>query len=124
VDKKAGNYKHGYKMHNGVDRDSGLITSNKTTTAKAHDVTVGNDLLHGDEEEVLGDSGYINIHNHRNALAERKYSSLRPKKSLFSTLSRKFRVVCGVAHRCQMFCLMYWQSLPHDIFSQKSNCRD
>ena len=40
--KKAGNFKHGYKMHNGVDRDSGLITSNKTTTAKVHDVTVGN----------------------------------------------------------------------------------
>jgi len=75
--KKAGNYKHGYKIHNGVDRDSGLITSNKTTTAKVHDVTVGNDLLHGDEEEVLGDSGYLNIHNHRNALAEHKYSILR-----------------------------------------------
>jgi len=75
--KKAGNFKHGYKMHNGVDRDSGLITSNKTTTAKVHDVTVGNDLLHGDEEEVLGDSGYLNIHNHRNALAEHKYSILR-----------------------------------------------
>jgi len=75
--KKAGNYKHGYKMHNGVDRDSGLIVSNKTTTAKVHDVTIGNDLLHGDEEEVLGDSGYLNIHNHRNALAEHKYSILR-----------------------------------------------
>ena len=24
--KKAGSYKHGYKMHNGVDRDSGFIT--------------------------------------------------------------------------------------------------
>ena len=78
-----------YKMHNGLDRDSGLITSNKTTTAKVHDVTVpcsasparvgelGNDLGHGDEEEVLGDSGYLNIHNHRNALAEHKYSILK-----------------------------------------------
>ena len=54
--KKAGNFKHGYRMHNGVDKDSGLITANKTTTAKVHDVMVGNDLLHGNEEEVLNNS--------------------------------------------------------------------
>jgi len=75
--KKAGNYKHGYKMHNGVDRDSGLITANKTTTAKIHDVTVGNSLLHGDEEEVIGDSGFLNIQNHRNALSAKKYRIMK-----------------------------------------------
>ena len=75
--KKAGNFKHGYKMHNGVDKDSGLITSNKTTTAKIHDVTVGNDLLHGDEEEVLGDSGFLGIEKHRNALSAKKYRIMK-----------------------------------------------
>jgi IS5 family transposase len=75
--KKAGNFKHGYKIHNGVDKDSGLITSNKTTTAKAHDVTVGNDLLHGDEEEVLGDSGYLGIEKRRNSLSANKYRIMK-----------------------------------------------
>ena len=75
--KKAGNYKHGYKMHNGVDKDSGLITANKTTTAKVHDVTVGNDLLHGDEEEVLGDSGFLGIEKRRNALSAKKYHIMK-----------------------------------------------
>ena len=75
--KKAGNFKHGYKIHNGVDLDSGLITSNITTPANIHDVTIGNRLLHGDEEEVLGDSGFLNIENHPNALAPHKYSILR-----------------------------------------------
>jgi len=75
--KKGGGYKHGFKMHNGVDKESGLITSNKTTTAKVHDVRVGNELLHGDEEEVIGDCGYLNMENHRNALSKRKYSILK-----------------------------------------------
>ena len=75
--KKAGNYKHGYKMHNGVCKNSGLITSNITTPANIHDVTVGNKLLHADEEEVLGDSAFLNIQNHPNALASHKYSILR-----------------------------------------------
>ena len=80
--KKAGNFKHGYKMHNGVDVDSGLITSNKTTTAKVHDVTVGNDLLHGDEEEVLGDSGFIGIEKRRNALSTKKYRIMKRPSSI------------------------------------------
>jgi len=71
--KKAGNYKCGYKSHIGVDASSGLVTSNKTTPASIHDVNVGNDLLHGGEEIVLGDSGYLGIENHRNALTKQKY---------------------------------------------------
>ena len=65
------------KLHNGADRDSGLITANKTTTAKVHDVTVGNDLLFGDEEEVLGDSGFLGIEKHRNALSAKKYRIMK-----------------------------------------------
>ena len=80
--KKAGNYKHGYKMHNGVDKDSGLISANKTTTAKVHDVTVGNDLLHGDEAEVLGDSGFIGIEKRRNALSAKKYRIMKRPSSI------------------------------------------
>ncbi len=71
--KKAGNYKHGYKAHIAADSDSGLVTSNQTTPANVHDVNVGNNLLSGDEEAVYGDSGYLGLENHRNALSAKKY---------------------------------------------------
>ena len=80
--KKAGNYKHGYKIHNGVDADSGLITSTITTTASTHDVTVGNELLHGDEEAVYGDSGFLNLENHPKALSPKKYHIMKRRKSI------------------------------------------
>ena len=77
--KKGGNFKHGFKSHIGTDADSGLVTSNITTAAKVHDVTQGNKLLHGDEEAVYGDSGFLNLENHPHALALRKYHiMLRP----------------------------------------------
>ena len=75
--KKAGNYKHGYKSHIGADADSGIITSNKTTTAKTHDATVANDLLHGGEQAVYGDSGYLGAENRKNALSAKKYKIMR-----------------------------------------------
>lgn len=71
--KKAGNYKHGYKAHIGVDAQSGMVTSNKTTAANIHDVNIGNELLHGNEEYAYGDSGYLGIEKHRNALSKGKY---------------------------------------------------
>ena len=71
--KKAGNYKHGYKSHIAVDSDSGLVTSNQTTPANVHDVNIGNNLLSGEEEAVYGDSGYLGLENHRNALSSKKY---------------------------------------------------
>lgn len=79
--KKAGSYKHGYKSHIGVDQDSGLVTSNITTPANVHDVLVGNDLLHGDEEHVYGDSGYLGLQQRRKALCAKKYRILaRPSQ--------------------------------------------
>lgn len=80
--KKGGNYKHGYKLNTGVDKDSGIITSNVTTTAKTHDVTVGNDLLHGVEEEVFGDSGYLNLKNHKNAVTKANYRIMKRPSSI------------------------------------------
>ena len=57
---KKGNVWHfGYKAHIGVDKDSGLLHTIKTTSANEHDVTVTSDLLTGEEEEVYGDSGYL-----------------------------------------------------------------
>lgn len=57
---KKGNVWHfGYKAHIGVDREKGLVHSVKVTSANEHDVTAVADLLHGEEETVHGDSGYL-----------------------------------------------------------------
>ena len=57
---KKGNEWHiGMKMHIGVDSRSGLIHSVKSTSANVHDSQVIEDLLHGEETRVWGDSAYI-----------------------------------------------------------------
>ncbi|MCL1986553.1 MAG: IS5 family transposase [Firmicutes bacterium] len=85
--KKGGNFKHGYKMHNGVDANSGIITSTITTTAKTHDVTIGNELLHGYEEAVYADAGYLNIENHPKALSTRKYHIMERRSSVEKSIA-------------------------------------
>ena len=66
---KKGNVWHfGYKAHIGVDSDSGLVHTLKTTAANEHDVTIAADLLTGDEEIVYGDSGYLGAEKRPEAL--------------------------------------------------------
>lgn len=49
------------KAHIGVDADSGLVHTIATTPANVHDITKTTDLLHGQEADVFGDSGYRGI---------------------------------------------------------------
>jgi IS5 family transposase len=58
----------GMKAHVGVDADSGVtpkacpwhdMHSLETTTAKVHDARVWDDLLHGAENSVWADQGYV-----------------------------------------------------------------
>jgi len=46
------------KAHIGVDLDSGLTHTLVTTTARESDQNLLPELLHGGEDEVLGDRGY------------------------------------------------------------------
>ena len=56
---KKGNLWHfGMKAHIGVDARSGLVHSVSTTTARAQDVTLLRELLHGEEQALLGDGAY------------------------------------------------------------------
>jgi IS5 family transposase len=48
----------GMKAHIGVDAESGLVHTVVCTSANAHDVTQVANLLHGQEADVFGDSGY------------------------------------------------------------------
>ena len=56
--KKGNNWHFGMKGHAGVDADSGLVHTFETTTAKDHDKTKQEDLLHGEEKAIFGDKGY------------------------------------------------------------------
>lgn len=58
--KKNGQWTFGMKAHIGVDAQSGLVHSLSGTTAKDHDSTQFEKLLHGDEKILLGDSAYAN----------------------------------------------------------------
>ena len=66
--KKGNTWHFGYKAHIGVDRDSGLVHTVKATPANLHDVSVTSELLHGEEETVNGDSGYVGAEKREDAI--------------------------------------------------------
>lgn len=59
--KKGNEWHFGMKMHIGVDDSLGLIHSIATTPANEHDITQADKLLHGEEQRVWGDAGYVGI---------------------------------------------------------------
>ena len=66
--KKGNTWHFGYKAHIGVDRDSGLVHTVKATGANDHDVSMTPELLHGEEETVNGDSGYVGAEKREDAI--------------------------------------------------------
>ncbi|MDZ4175433.1 MAG: IS5 family transposase, partial [Hydrogenophaga sp.] len=56
--RKGKQWHHGMKLHIGVDKDTGLTHSAVVTAANVHDKHPLPDLLHGQEQEVYGDSAY------------------------------------------------------------------
>lgn len=60
--KKGNQWFFGMKMHIGADDVSGAVHSQETTPANDHDITVADQLLHGEETRVWGDAGYQGIH--------------------------------------------------------------
>ena len=57
---KKGNGRHfGMKVHISADVDSGLVHTVVTTPANESDVAQIDDLLHGKEETIHGDAGYL-----------------------------------------------------------------
>ena len=59
--KKGNQYHFGMKLHIGVDAKTGLVHSLSATSANVHDVTEAHRLLHGEEQRVWGDAGYIGV---------------------------------------------------------------
>lgn len=60
--RKGQQWHFGMKVHHGVDAQSGLIHSVVCTAANEADVVHAHELLHGQETQVHGDSGYTGMH--------------------------------------------------------------
>ena len=70
--RKGNEWHFGMKMHIGVDDALGLIHSIDTTAANVHDIVPAGKLLHGEEQRVFGDAGYLGILNSGTSRSTRK----------------------------------------------------
>lgn len=70
--KKGNTWYFGYKAHIGVDRDSGIVHTVKATAANVSDVTMTSELMHGEEETLNGDSGYLGAEKREDAKVRNK----------------------------------------------------
>ena len=59
--KKGNQYYFGAKAHIGADEESGLVHSVVVTAANVADVTLVDQLLHGEENVVCADAGYTGV---------------------------------------------------------------
>ena len=70
--KKGNTWHFGYKAHIGVDTQKGLVHTVKATAANVADVTETANLLHGEEETVHGDAGYLGAEKREDAVIRNK----------------------------------------------------
>jgi IS5 family transposase len=68
--KKGKQWHFGMKAHVGADADSGLVHSVTTTAANVHDITQAHALLHGEETDAFGDSGYRGVEKREEVRAQ------------------------------------------------------
>ena len=70
--KKGNTWHFGYKAHIGVDKDSGIVHHVVVTAANESDVAQTSKLLHGEEESVHGDAGFIGANKRKDAIVRNK----------------------------------------------------
>ncbi len=66
--KKGNSWQFGMKLHIGVDSETGLVHSLRTTAANAADVTEAHRLLHGAEREAYAAVRYRGLAKYRERL--------------------------------------------------------
>ena len=57
--KQGGKARFGYKLHVAVDQGSGLVRGARLTPANVNEITVGPELVQGDEAAVWADKAYV-----------------------------------------------------------------
>ena len=85
--KKGNEWHFGMKMHIGVDSRTKLIHSVVATAANVHDSQVLEDLLHGEETRVWGDSAYTGQAEVIKSCAPRARDFTQKKGSRYKKLS-------------------------------------
>jgi len=78
--RKGNQYYFGMKAHIGVDEDSGLVHHVECTAANVADITQAHKLLHGKEDTVCGDSGYMGLEKREEMKRKRKLRHLIAEK--------------------------------------------
>ena len=68
--KKGNQWYFGMKAHIGVDAESGLVHTVRTTAGNVNDVVEANSLLHGEEADAFGDAGYQGVAKRSDAKPE------------------------------------------------------
>ena len=68
--KKGNQWYFGMKAHIGVDAETGLVHTVRSTAGHVHDINEGNSLLHGQEQVVFADAGYQGIEKRPDAKAD------------------------------------------------------
>jgi len=67
--KKGNQWYFGMKAHIGADRDSKLVHTLVATAANVSDITQTAALLHGQEQQVHGDAGYLGVEKREEIVA-------------------------------------------------------
>ena len=70
--KKGNTWHFGYKVHVGVDHETGIVHALEVTSANKHDVCMTAKLLTGEEQVVYGDSGYLGAEKRPEAITTNK----------------------------------------------------
>lgn len=87
--KKGNDWYFGMKVHIGVESKNGLVHSLETTSANIHDRDVMKDLLHGEENIVLGDKGYYKQSEKTEMRAKGVYCGIIDRAKRGKQLSKK-----------------------------------
>lgn len=130
--KKGNQWHFGYKAHIGVDSKTGLVHHVKATAANVHDINAVDDVIYGNEDDLYGDSAYLNVEEHISEdkkKAGREYNinrrrsekkKLDPNEALLfdilefdkSTVRSKVEHVFGVVKRLFRFRRTRYRGLP------------
>ena len=103
--KKGNTWHFGMKAHIGVDNTQGLIHSVKTSTARIHDSSLYDDLLHGEEKYIFGDKGYYSLDRKQKARKKGIYFGILDKgtrgRHLSSSQEKKNRKKSSVRSKVE-----------------------
>ena len=108
--KKGNQWYFGMKAHIGVDAESGLVHTVRTTAGNVNDVVEANSLLHGQEADGFGDAGYQGADKRPDAKGEvRWHIAMRPGRRnaldlsnpLAAMIDKSQQILAGIRAKVQ-----------------------